>query len=377
MTTSHQQEVTEQRPAPGRWKRRLRWTGVAIAVAFALLAYAIKDHVRTLQSLRRVPGTNAYIMDYYVDYNIDEIRTNGIDINNVEDSLLAVFFPDVILPVATRLRAAFVSNDIEPLEADAHHCSTVVSRAPGSETLFGRNFDWKHDACLILKIHQEDAMSSIAVIDLAYLNLDRTDLDETDLVRRIPLLFAPYYVMDGMNRHGVAVSDMSVDETEPSYDPAKQDVLHSNAMRLILDYARTTEEAIQILREYNIHFVETTCHLMIADAEGVSAVVEFIDGELKSTYAEEPWQVCTNHRIWGNSEEENDHACRRYRLASDQLAALKHPADSNDIMAIMKSVSIEEWTMWTSVYNLTTGEFRIAYRRRFEDEHGGQLARCN
>jgi len=373
MTAPDKKELAKQRPRRGRWKRRFRWLAVFLVVALALLAYSIKDHVRTLRSLRRVQGTNAYVMDYYVNYNIDEIRTDGIDVDNVEDSFIAAFLPAAIVPIAARLKAAFLSDSIEPMEAGTHGCSTVVLRTSRGKTLFGRNFDWKHNACLILRIHEEDVLSSVAVIDLAYLNLDRTDLDTTNLVERIPLLFAPYYVMDGMNQHGIAVSGMSLDDTEAPYDPAKPDILSSTAMRLILDYARTTEEAIEILRQYNIHFVESTTHLMIADVDGVSAVVEFIDGDLKVTHSDENWQVCTNHRIWGSSEEENDEHCRRYRLASGQLADLDHLADSDDVMAIMKSVSVEDWTMWTSVYNLSSGEFRIAYRRRFENEFSGQL----
>ena len=39
-----------------------------------MLGYALKDHIRTLNSLRRIPGTNAYVMDYYVDYHMAEVR---------------------------------------------------------------------------------------------------------------------------------------------------------------------------------------------------------------------------------------------------------------------------------------------------------------
>jgi len=62
---------------------------------------------------------------------------------------------------------------------------------------FGRNLDYKHDSCLILKVHNPNGMSSVSVLDLHYLNLDRDDLDQTNLVQRIPLLFAPYYLQDG------------------------------------------------------------------------------------------------------------------------------------------------------------------------------------
>ena len=55
--------------------------------------------------------------------------------------------------------------------------------AEDGHVFFGRNFDYKHDACLILKVHGRDGPSSVAVLDLHYLNLDRDDLDQTSLIR--------------------------------------------------------------------------------------------------------------------------------------------------------------------------------------------------
>jgi hypothetical protein len=140
-------------------------------------------------------------------------------------------------------------------------------------------------------------------------------------------------------------------------------------MRLILDYAKTTDEAIDLLKEYNVRFAETTCHLMIADAAGKSVVVEFVDGDVKTTPTESYWQVCTNHQISGKSEAENDQCCERYHSASDQLAALPSAASSNDVMKVMGSVAQKDWTMWTSVYNLTRREHQLAYRQDYSKPH--------
>ena len=68
-------------------------------------------------------------------------------------------------------------------------------------------------------------------------------------------------------------------------------------MRLVLDYCKTTNEAIELLGQYNLDFAGPGCHLMIADAEGDSAVVEFIDGFTRVTRTEPTWQVCTNSQI--------------------------------------------------------------------------------
>jgi hypothetical protein len=358
---------------PRRWMRVLRYVALAVFVVILLAAVLLKDHIRTLRSLRRVPGTNAYVMDYYVDYNLEEIRSRGMDVNNVEDSLIDVFFPDVLASIATGAKEWFLDEEVQTIATDVERCSTVSVHSPGGRVFFGRNFDWQHDALLILKIHKAGTVASVSVLDLHYMNLDRDDLEDTNLIQRIPLLFAPYYLQDGMNRHGVAVADMSVDGAKAPYDAAKPDVILATVMRLILDYAESTDEAIEILKQYNIHFAELTEHLMIADATGRSAVVEFVDGRIEVTPTNENWQVCTNHQICGLEEQENDECCVRYRHASEQLARSSATADVDAVMGVMESISKDGWTMWTSVYDLSAGEFSVAYRRHFDKPLRGDL----
>jgi hypothetical protein len=357
--------VTGPKRKTGRWRRYFKRTVIVLAVVVLCAGYALKDHIRTLNSLRRIEGTNAYVMDYYVDYNMAEVRANGIDVDDVENSLIAVFCPRWIKPVVTRFKSAYLDEAIETIPT-GEHCSTVMLHTTNGHVYFGRNFDYKHDACLVLKIHGAGGQSSIAVLDLHYLNLDRDDLDDTSLIRRVPLLFAPYYLQDGMNESGVAVSDMTVHNVRTPEDSAKPNIIHSAAMRLILDYAKTTDEAVELLKKYNIHFVAETCHLMIADAVGKSVVVEFIDGQLKSTSRHENWQICTNHELCGKSEEENCKSCERYKLASAELTGLHAIGGASEVMKVMQSISKTERTMWSSVYDLTSGEFDIAYRQHYD-----------
>jgi predicted choloylglycine hydrolase len=145
-------------------------------------------------------------------------------------------------------------------------------------------------------------------------------------------------------------------------------------MRLILDYAKTTDEAIELVRQFNIHFVAEKCHLMIADAAGKSAVVEFIDGQIKPTTTHENWQVCTNHQLCNRTEAENDQNCGRYKLASGELADLKGYGNANDVMKVMQSVSKTGGTMWSSVYDLKSGGFEFAYRQHYDHPYKDDLA---
>ncbi len=323
-------------------------------------AYSLKDYVRTLQSLRKVPGANAYVMDYYVDYHIDEIRTRGIDIDNIQDSLIETLFPDFVAPMAKGIKRRYLPDDITT-EPVTHHCSTVALRSNNGEVFFGRNFDWHHDACLILRVHDRQGVASLSVLDLKYLNLDRTDLDQTSLFERVPLLFAPYYLMDGMNRYGVAVADMSV-EAQPPNEPGKPTIILSTLMRLMLDRAKTADEAVAMVNEFNIHFVDTREHLMIADATGQFRVIEFINGKTVVTKPAHSWQISTNHLLADQSEADNDQQCSRYRTGSDLAESLGDAVTIDDAVRVTKSMSVEGFTMWSSIFNLTTGEASIRYK---------------
>jgi hypothetical protein len=299
-------------------------------VLFLVAAFVVKDYVRTLYSLRRVPGTNAFVMDYYVDYHIDKIRNHGMDVNNIEDSCIKTLFPDFGLSIATRLKRAYLPQEIKVVEKSGDHCSTVALHARNGNTFLGRNFDYDNDACLILRVHDRNGLASIAVIDLAYLNLNRADLDQASLLSRLALLFAPYYVMDGMNRHGVAISDMAVGHAETPLNAKHPAIIQSTLERVILDYATNADEAVDLVRAFNVYFVEVPEHFMVADVSGRFRIIEFIGGEIRVTSAERSWQICTNDIVWRKSELERANACSRYRTGSDAAAKLCGVVDYAD-----------------------------------------------
>lgn len=349
---------------PRRWKRRLKWAAFLAVAVLGTLAFLGRNYIRSLQSLHRVAGTDAYVMDYFCDYHLDEIRVRGMNPHRVEDSCIETLFPDVVVPIANRIKRAYIPDEINQDDSAMHHCSTVTLKSDGGDVFFGRNFDWPHDACLILRIHDENGLSSIAIIDLHYLNLDRSDLDQTTLIERIPLLFSPYYVMDGMNRHGVAISDMSVSGVEPPRDSQKPEIISSTLMRVVLDYAKDTQEAIALIKSYNVHFGDAEVHFMIADSTGHSVIVEFIEGDVKVTPSLSPWQICTNSRAWNRSEQERDNACSRYRNGSELADDIEGFVDHDGAMQVTRSMASDGNTMWTSVYNLKSGNLRFLYKSR-------------
>ena len=347
-----------------KWKRRIRRLAIVTLVCGLFGFVLMWNHIRTLSSLKRVAGTNAFVMDYYLDYSLDEIESDGMDVHNIEDSCIETFFPDFLLPIAQNVKRWFIPKKIESTSDQGHHCSTLFLRGQDGTCFFARNHDWKNDAFLILRVHDKKGLASIALIDLAYLNLNRSDLDRTNLIQRIPLLFAPYYAMDGINRHGVAVGVMSVDDLPviPSRDSSKPDVINSTLMRIILDNAKSTEDALSIAEQYNVHFVDASQHVLIGDSSGRSGIIEHINGRIEFLASSTHWQVCTNHQMHGNSEKQNDEKCSRYRTGSDIAEQLDRQIGFTDVESAVRTMSVENWTMWTSVYNLTNGDLSIGYK---------------
>lgn len=62
-----------------------------------------------------------------------------------------------------------------------------------------------------------------------------------------------------------------------------------------------------------------------------------------------------------------------YRSASDRLDKLGTEGGAADVMTIMSDISVQNWTMWSSVYDLTSGEYQIAYRRRYDIPYRGRI----
>jgi predicted choloylglycine hydrolase len=218
-------------------------------------------------------------------------------------------------------------------------------------------------------------MSSVAILDPYYLGLDSGTLANPPISDRLALLFAPYHVVDGMNEYGVAVSAMAAQKSRSSFDAEKPTVVKSVLKRLILDHARTTDEAVELMARYNIDFAGLPCHFMIADASGKSLVVEYVDGEMKTVSSNKQWQVSTNHILSDKSESVNRKVCWRYRTAAARLSEKDAEIAANDIMEVMSSISVSNWTMWSSVYDLTTGQYQVAYRRNYGQIYRDRLIR--
>jgi predicted choloylglycine hydrolase len=212
------------------------------------------------------------------------------------------------------------------------------------------------------------------MVDLYYLGYE--GMQEIPWHKRLSLLLTPYATIDGMNEYGLVVSEMAVPRVPGTPDPEKVTILNSHVMRLLLDRAKTVDEAIALVRRYNVHFPVIGTHHLVADAQGNSAVIEYINGELVVTPNRDPWQVSTNFLICVDKPKDAKTQCWRYNTAYKVLSDVRGSMSQDEAMSLAKRTA-QGHTVWSIVYNMTTGEIRLAMGRNYDRIHKFRLRMKN
>ncbi|GFI42718.1 hypothetical protein IMSAGC018_00381 [Lachnospiraceae bacterium] len=166
------------------------------------------------------------------------------------------------------------------MEGAPFGCSTLSVKNRGGEYLFGRNFDWNACRGLIVSARPENGYASVSTVNMDFIRAGGLDLSELpDQMQAVVSLYAP---LDGMNEKGLAVSvNMIQDSASIDQDTEKPDLTTTTAIRLLLDKAANVEEALELLRQYDFHSsMGMMVHLALADADGRSVAVEYVDHEM-------------------------------------------------------------------------------------------------
>lgn len=251
-------------------------------------------------------------------------------------------------------------------------CSLFTAFGTPGGALYGRNFDWDFSPVVLLFTHPRNGFASVSMVDIAYLDFKEDEvgaLSPTD--KR--LLDAPLLPFDGMNERGLTVGMAAVrDSKERPPDPSRSPVGSLGIIRLMLDRASTTEEAVEILRTHQIDFTGgPPLHYLIGDPSGRSAVVEFINGTFQVTWNDAPWQIATNFFVAGASPI-TKRLDGRYATASARLSKAQGQLSPADAMDLLNKVQ-QDITQWSIVYNMSTGDIGIAMARNYKQIHSFHL----
>ena len=311
---------------------------------------------------------------------------------------------------------AFISNkitrgliDMGITETDIG-CSSFTAVTESGDRLFARNYDFaKTNVCITLTNPGSGRHASFSTVDLNYIGIS-PEKNVEGLMNKITCLAAPFAPLDGINDAGVSCGIYMTYQGEPEKgnavatdqkDPNKPDITSTTMLRMILDYADDVDEAVELVKQYNLHdSANTSFHYMVADATGKSAILEWVpvngtdetdnDGsarELVVTYntgdenigereGASDFQWITNFIIQPNyykSDEEKFGLDRYDQIYSDLSATKGIVKDEWAAMDILKTVGRRSWgegngvTVHSAVYNLTKKTVLWVSNENFSD----------
>ena len=251
-------------------------------------------------------------------------------------------------------------------------CSTIAVQSPDGDALFGRNFDWKNCEAMVVESHPENGHASLSTVNMDFISQNvgggivwmALNLDE---FKTLAALYAP---LDGMNEAGLAVSvNMIQDSAVIEQNTDKPDITTTTAIRLLLDKAGSVDEALELLRQYDLHgSMGMMIHFAIADSAGRSVAVEYVDNEMVIT--ETP--VLTNFYLAEGEKQgigtEQSH--ERYDILRNKLEETPQ-MEMEDVRDALDRVSKDnfgefESTEWSIVMNQETKELTYYHRENYD-----------
>lgn len=358
---------------------------IASVASMKLLRDRNDDHLDGAVYTMHVKG------DFYLD---DFVEQGGVK----SDAELITFITD-------HITKGLIDIDMGSPEIA---CASFTARNEEGDALFGRNYDFaKTNTCIVFTEANEGRHATISTADLQFLGMD-VDKNVEGLMNKIICLAAPYVPLDGINDAGVSCGIyMSYQGGEKTVatdqNTDRPDFTSTTLLRLILDYAGSVEEAVEIASAYDLHdSAGTSYHYMVADASGKSAILEWVAGtdatdndgnvrELKVTYddadshigameASTDYQVVTNFIIqpgyYEDSPESEKKGYDRYEKIYEELNRTKGVVkDEQAAMEILGLVGRRTWknddgngcTVHSVVYNLTDRTMMWVPNENYDD----------
>ena len=371
-----------------------------ILVLGIIIGIVWRNEISAVMSFKKVRDRNdahsdgaVYMMTVNGGFYLDEYVAQG-GVSNDDD---------LINFISSNITKGVVDISVDVPEIS---CSSFTAETKEGDRIFGRNYDMsKTNTCIVYTKGVNGRHSTISTVDLQFLGMD-CDSDVTGLMNKVTCLAATYAPLDGINDAGVSCGIYMTyqgDETVATNQMTdKPDFTSTTMLRMILDYADSVEEAVEIASAYDLHdSANTSYHYMVADSTGKSAILEWVDGtdltdndgsarKLVVTYndsddnigqreAESDYQWITNFIILPGYYEDDSakHGYDRYGKIYEELKSRDGVVeDEADGMKILASVGRRDWnndddnalTIHSVVYNLTDKTVLWVSNENYDDE---------
>lgn len=353
----------KQKPKKAKKSKILRvilWiigTPLALALLTVLVVFILLyGRIATMASAGQV-SHNIYKVHYQQDYKLDKALAAGIE---TEEDLLSFINEELYFGMG------FDAN------LDKYACSAFISKTDGGKYLTGRSFGLGGTDKLAVYATPRNGYRSLSMVSLDMLGVGgKNGIETLSLYGRLAMLAAPYICVDGVNEKGVFAALLDLDSGEVHDRTDRPELFSTMAVRLILDRAASVDEAVELLRQYDIHTGHGyTQHIFITDATGDAAAVEWVRStnvgkeqraEMKVTRS----QYCTNFWLYKGADSEY---CERFQTMREHLDGkneITHGEAKNILVQVYQDIDDELFTDWSVIYYQTDFTMEVAANREF------------
>ncbi len=332
---------------------------VLFTVGFVGIRYF--KEIRTLSSLKLIEGTDLYTMEFFSDYHFDDFLKTGAGNNNE--------YYDYVNKIMEQSLKIAVDNS-----TPENACSAFTFKGTDGDRYLARNFDYAVNPVMLLVTSPEDAYKSISTVNMNRLGFNN---ERTPKTVDIKLFGAPYFPTDGVNEKGISASVLQVNFSRKQKDENKSTIGVYAVVRLILDYADSIDKAVELIDDYNIYFDSAfMSHIFVADSQGNSALIEFVNGETYVIKNEKNYQIASNfnnteevfdddgyvyteeYRKWltdsKTSAYDSEYSCYvRYDFMLDSLYNSSGIMTADDAFKLLENVASPSKLQYSVVYNLS------------------------
>lgn len=337
-------------------KRKFRRLKIIVAIFLGViilgcitLYFLFNNEINTLVSIRKINDNPSYKMTYHGNYALDKYLNTGAKnwgemINFLNENL---------------------GKGVGKYIYGKNQCSSFFAKTPDGDYILARNLDTEEAIPSIIKTNPKDFFKTIGVTDLR-----RGGWNESSILSRLTAISSPYYTYDGMNEYGLAVASLSVPISSSSRVDGSKITIHDITVnRVIIDKAKNVKDAIELLSKLNIKMEETyPSHYMIADSEGNSAVIEYIDGAMKVINKNGNYQIATNFILYDNKEL-NGYSSNRYLAFDKELSKTNGIISVDDALKLLEENVVAGKAQWSVVYNLSKKTMAVEFNNDYNNTY--------
>lgn len=352
---------------------------MALAVGATALAAHTQEQKDTIGTLRNVDKKGyLYEIQYKGDYKFDKVwdamQVSGA---GLQDSVRKVVLPGSSIKMGAPLPSK---------QLDLGICAVT----PENHPLLAHSYHMTNDERAVLVVHTAapGKYASVGIADMGYIGAKKNDF-LSSVEGQEALLYAPFYVIDGVNEKGFSVATLTVPGENTVQDNGNKKLFSALIPRYMLDNAKSVQDALEKFQAIDVVMPEgSSYHWLLNDAYGDSAVVEYV----RNTFVAQPKAYVEKHQVvanyWLNPMVAKDPAEKgmlRAKLLKKFFKKTKYPTEQQlmDELEAARATKEPELTKkgsdltlatnWSVIYDLEKKIATICFKEDYNNRYAFKI----